>query len=177
MALGLFEMEVLIAAVQQKVAEELILANHLGTLDDVLDKFGYQPDTPQYFHEVSRHTKVLVCGGLGIKQKDLLGLIKSLGLDPVRFEFIEYDAVTNYLFHKLEYNSGYSDILFGPSPHSAKGADGYRSILSCIEAHPEKYPQVIRVESCSGELKISKHSFIQALLKTQYYQLEHRMCA
>lgn len=173
MALGLAEMEILIASAQQKLSEELILANHLGTLDDVLSKYGLKKSSPRYFSEVARHPKVLVCGDLGIKQKDLSGLIKNMSLNPDQFEFVAYDDVTNYNFSKLEYNSSYSDILFGPAPHQAKGADGYRSIINCIESQPEIYPKMLRIETFSGELKISKTSFSSALKRTQYFELEH----
>ena len=62
----------------------------------------------------------------------------------------------------------YSDILVGPLPHKVKGIENYSSFLAMAEANPEEFPKIIRLEG-SNELKITKHSFLDGLLKTRLY--------
>lgn len=173
MSLGSDEMAKIVYYAQQKIAEELFLANRIGNLDSVLKKYGLIEKIPEFFPEVSRNPKVLVCGDLGIKEKDLRGIIKHLGLDPDQFEFVPYEKVTNYNFGKLINSSGYSDILLGPVPHKAKDCQGYSSIISRIESNPEQYPKMMRITEKSGDLKISKTSFIEYLKKTRCYEMKY----
>lgn len=50
----------------------------------------------------------------------------------------------------------------GPIPHSMPGKRDASSAVAEMEAHPETYPHVIRVEDANG-LKIANNSFARAL--------------
>ena len=62
----------------------------------------------------------------------------------------------------------YSDVLVGPLPHRVEGIDGYSSFLAMVEANPEDFPKIIRLES-ANELKITKESFKNGLLNTRLF--------
>lgn len=163
------EMNLLIDEVQDYIAKRLFRANRMGNLDELLEKIGFRKTKTDCHPSLQRNAKILICGDLGIQKKDLVGLIKSMGMRPEQFVFISYEDSTNFDFNKLEYSGSYSDILFGPVPHMAKGTDGYSSIISCMEAQPEKYPNVIRLQDHSEGLKISKTSFREGLMKTRLF--------
>lgn len=105
---------------------------------------------------------VLVLGAIPRMVEDLRGVGRSLGIEKRRFEFIEYDDVTNHNFRNIAYSSKYCAIIAGSNPHSARGMAGDSSIITHIENHRDMFPEVKRV-SANGSLKITKTNFRRAL--------------
>lgn len=68
-----------------------------------------------------------------------------------------------FSFNKLAYSGRYDYIFAGPMPHKVKGLEDETSIIAQIENHPDIYPELVRVLSQTGELKITKSSFKRAL--------------
>jgi hypothetical protein len=138
---------------------------------DELDQFFYNfhlhdiLDIPKTL-ETKGDGKILVIGESIVKDKDLIGIIKSLNLDKSRVEFVtDYENVKNYDFANLRYNSNYRLILVGPMPHKVIGINGkkYSSMIEQMEQNPEIYPKVLRLTTAS-KLKITKTNFKKSLL-------------
>ena len=109
-------------------------------------------------------------GRVEIKQNVLDAISKDMGIHPDRIDYISYDDTTNYDISNLEYSNKYSDVLVGPVPHKAKNMGDYSSMIEAIESNSEKFPPLIRVMDETGNLRISKSSFKNALLKTQLFK-------
>ena len=85
-------------------------------------------------------------GNSQVKERDLLGIVKNLGLDKDRFEFcLDYDAIETYNFKKLQWNINYRLVIVGPMPHSTTGKINSRSTISEMEKPDNGYPKVIRL--------------------------------
>ncbi len=106
-------------------------------------------------------SKILVIGRSEVRKKDLLGIIKSYGLNEDLFEFVlEYDNAKNYNFNKLRNNEKYQAVMIGPIPHKIRGID--TNLISKLEKN-EEYPHTIRLINGNDELKISKSTFSKTL--------------
>ena len=75
---------------------------------------------------------------------------------------LSYDELKHFNFAKLRNSYVYRVVLVGPIPHSTPGKRDASSTVAEMEAHPETYPPVIRVEDANG-LKITNNSFARAL--------------
>ena len=84
--LGIEELEELIEKVKEHIEKEIIKANRSGELDEFLVKCGYVEES--YFYSVPNTSKVLVIGASQVAENVLKGIIKDLGLDKDRFEFV-----------------------------------------------------------------------------------------
>ena len=59
----------------------------------------------------------------------MIGILKSLGIEESRVEFVlDYEGAKRYNFDRLR-NSEYRVILAGPMPHSIKGKGDYSSMI------------------------------------------------
>ncbi len=159
MALEYGELEKIIDEVVDKVTQEIILANRMERLNEVLEKYGISYKEERY---VDRNAKILIIGDSQISESNIRGIAKSFNIDEDLLECeLEYKKIKNYNFNKLEYNTNYHCILVGPMPHSVNGKSDYSSIIAKMENEKDKYPEVIRVTN-SNELKITKSSLKQA---------------
>lgn len=106
---------------------------------------------------------VIIFGEPAMKPKDLLGVLKSVGLSRDRVELhLDYKSIASYNFEtQLRYKSKYRLIIVGPIPHSAAGKDDFSSPIPKMETVPG-YTRVIRLTS-NGELKITKTNLKTAL--------------
>ena len=108
-------------------------------------------------------------GDSRVNKNDLIGIAKKYGIKESRLDFqLDYTRLHNYDFGKLRNSYTYSDVLVGPLPHKVEGIDGFSSFLAMVEANPEEFPMVIRLET-SNELKITKESFKNGLLQSRLY--------
>lgn len=87
------------------VTAKIYLANRMNELEHLLESWGFQelikPCTS--FYETCKDGKIVVIGNSQVKERDLLGIVKNLGLDKDRFEFcLDYDAIETYNFKKLQ---------------------------------------------------------------------------
>ena len=108
--------------------------------------------------------KILLFGDSNIKEKEILGCIKSLGIPADRIELhLGYDVAKRFDFNKLKYAPSYRLVLFGPVPHSGVSKGDYSSILTQVE-NGEGYPKVIRLTD-GHSIKITKTSLKNALIE------------
>ena len=153
------------------ITEKIILANRMDELDNLLDSWGLhnlienEPLNSDTFYDTYRKGKIVVLGSSQVKEHDLLGIVKSLGLDKDRFEFcLDYKQIVSYPFSKLQYNPDYRLVIVGAMPHSTAGKGDSSSAIADMEKG-NGYPKVIRLGS--NELKISKSNFKKALQEQQ----------
>ena len=145
--------------------EEINKAYNEKRLGGFLQTFGMEDLIPQkdseYF-DTYPEGKILIIGSSPIKDKDILGCCKSLGLEKDRVELItDYTKINKYNFSKLEYNPNIRLILFGAIPHSTEGKGKYSSIINRIEDLPKAFAKSIRMGS--NGLKFTKSNLKETL--------------
>lgn len=147
--------------------QDLLDANRTDeeTFEATLEKWNWQKETQEKEYNISQ--RILVVGGSSVKLSVLEKVALDLGINPDIIDF-ELGYKTDYRFSTLKGNDNYSDVLFGPMPHSQDGKGSSSSIITEMENHPELWPNPIRL-GISGSLKITKESFGQGLLKTKVY--------
>lgn len=154
--------------IYQKVLKEVVEASYNNKISEVLEKYGLQDEIEYSYYDIN-NSKILVVGDSRVNKNDLIGIAKSVGIRENRLEFeLDYTRLHNYDFGNLRNSMTYSDVLVGPLPHRVEGIDGYSSFLAMVEASPEDFPKVIRLES-ANELKITKESFKNGLLNTRLF--------
>lgn len=153
------------------VSERIYLANRTGELESLLDDWGFRDlikndaVSSDDFYDTHKNGKIVVLGSSQVKEHDLLGIVKNLGLDKDRFEFcLEYKEIVSYPFSKLQYNPNYRLVIVGPMPHSTAGKVNSSSAIAEME-NGNGYPKVIRLGS--NELKITKTNFKNTLQNQQ----------
>lgn len=165
------ELELLIAEVSQKVREDIIMANRIGFLEELLTKYNYIEEQDKWYAYPSI-SKMIIIGSTEVKEKEILGCLKKLGFDKRRVEFYidEYNKLTNINFGFLRNNFNYSDILVCAMPHKMKGIGHNASFISMIENNPTEFPTLTKITDESGNLKYSNSAFKKALLKTNMFK-------
>ena len=151
-----------------KIAKEITDAYYNGEIDYILEKYDLK-DKISYSYYDFNNSKILIVGNSMISKDVMISIAKKYGIKENRLEFeLDYDRLHNYNFGNLRNNMSYSDVLVGPLPHKVKGIEKYNSFLAMAEANPEEFPKIIRLEG-SNELKITRQSFLDGLLKTRLY--------
>lgn len=151
-----------------KIAKEITVAYYNGEIDYILEKYDLK-DKISYSYYDFNNSKILIVGNSMISKAVMISIAKKYGIKENRLEFeLDYDRLHNYNFGNLRNNMSYSDVLVGPLPHKVKGIENYSSFLAMAEANPEEFPKIIRLEG-SNELKITRQSFLDGLLKTRLY--------
>lgn len=111
------------------------------------------------------HIKILLIGASQIDNKEIFGIAKKEGISKNNlFLETDYNKIKNFNFDNLRFNSTYDGILIGPIPHKVSGVGDHSSIISKLEKE-EGFPPFQVVYTNSGELKITKTSFRDALKK------------
>lgn len=151
-----------------KITEKISLANRKGELEELLKKWGMYDlvddgsSSSDDYYDTYKDGKIVVIGGSQVKEHDLLGIVKSLGLDKNRFEFcLDYKEIESYQFTKMQWKPNYRLVIVGPMPHSTTGKGESGSTIAEIEKRSNGYPKVIRLGS--NDLKITKTNFKKAL--------------
>lgn len=140
-----------------------------GSLESYLQNIGMADliPTKQVKHDTFPHGKILIIGASMVKENDIIGCCKSLGIEKDRLNLnLDYESAEKFKFEGLQYNPNIRLILFGPIPHSTKGRDKYSSIINKLE-NTDGYPKIIRMTAGSG-LKITK-SNLKAVLEKEIY--------
>lgn len=166
----------LLEKIYEKLSKEITYAYHNDNLDEVLKKYELEDEENEieHFYYDTNRSKIIVIGGSRIDKNEMEYIAKHNGIDPRRIEFVlEFNKLTNYDFNKFKYNMSYSDILIGPIPHKVKGLDGSSSFLAMVKEDPKSFPNVIDLRN-SHELKITKQSFLNGLLKTRLHNEIYR---
>lgn len=153
------------------ITEKVYSANRMEKLNNLLTDWGLtnliksEPLGINDFYDTYKDGKIVVIGASQIKENDMLGIAKSLGLDKNRFEFcLDYDKIQSFQFSKMQYNPNYRLVIVGPMPHSIPGKGKSQSIISEMEKG-NGYPKVVRPGS--NRLKFTKTNFKQALQELQ----------
>lgn len=159
--LGYEELEEVIEAVTAKI----MLANRTEILGELLRGWGLQDlIETESVYDTDPKGKIVVIAGSEVKEKELLGVVKSLGFDKSRFEFcLEYEKTKMYNYKKLRYNPNYRVVMFGAVPHSSKGKNDSGSVISEMQTN-EGYPRVVAL-SDGNCAKLTKSNFKEALQK------------
>lgn len=166
MALGHLELKRIIEEVKDFISIELMNKNRTGGLDRYLGKIGFKKENT--ISEVKNYSnkersKILIIGDSTIKENVIVAIFREAGISKDRLELIlEYDIAEKYNYRKLEYNSDYGAIVFGPIPHSTKDKGTHGSIISKMEEEQYAYPEVVKLDS-SGTLKITKSNLQEAI--------------
>lgn len=164
------ELELLIEEVTQKVREEIITANRCGTLKEILNKYNYVEEQEKWY-AYPNTSKMIVIGSIEVKEKEVLGCLKAVGIDKNRVEFYtDYDKLTNMNFSFLRNNFNYSDILVCAMPHKMEGIGDNASFISMIENNSKEFPTLTKITDESGILKYSNSAFKKALIKTNMFK-------
>lgn len=154
--------------IYQKVLKEVTVAYSENKIDEILSKYGLTDEMDYPCYDIS-NGKILVVGDSRVSKSDLIGIAKQYGIKESRIDFqLDYTRLHNYDFGNLRNSMTYSDVLVGPLPHKVEGIDGFSSFLAMVDSNPSEFPMVTRLES-SNELKITKESFKNGLLKTRLY--------
>lgn len=161
--LSLEELEILIKAVTEKIEHNIIHHNRQGQLQNYISLLPIDIELGSNLIN-EKEGKILVVGQSNVRKNVLRAIGSNLDIDVKRFELvINYEEVKSFSFKKLAYSNQYDYILVGPMPHKVKGLEDESSIIAQIENNPDIYPEIIRVMTQSGELKITKTSFRKAL--------------
>ncbi len=159
------KLEEIIDAITAKIA----LANRMNELDSLLECWGLQElignnsVSSDDFYDTYKDGTIVVIGASQVKEHDLLGIAKSLGLSKDRFEFcLDYDEIVKFNFKKMQHKPNYRLVIVGPMPHSTAGKGDSSSAIAEMETR-DGYPKVVRLGS--NELKITKTSFKKTLQK------------
>ena len=118
------KLEEIIDAITAKIA----LANRMNELDSLLECWGLQEliennsVSSDDFYDTYKDGTIVVIGASQVKEHDLLGIAKSLGLSKDRFEFcLDYDEIVKFNFKKMQHKPNYRLVIVGPMPHSTAG--------------------------------------------------------
>ena len=162
--------DLILRKLMDKVTREFETACENDTLQDLIDDYGIRIGEDE-FPVNPKRSKILVVGSLAGKVKEFVMNAAKLNIPSTNIEFrSDYDKLTNNELTKLEYSDKYSDIIFGPIPHSMKGKGEATSIIEYMESRPDRYPRIIRAETLSSQLKLTITSFRNAIRKTRYLE-------
>lgn len=155
----------IVAEAYHRLHSALKNAYKTGFLEEYLSEIGMADlypveGTPLY--DTYPNGKILIVGDSRVKEQEICGIMKELGIDKDRLELmLDYNKAKSYPFRNLQYNPAYRLILFGPVPHSGEGKQDKSSIITQIE-NDDGYPKVIRINDAHG-MKITKSSVRGAL--------------
>lgn len=150
-------------------------ANSHGKIFDFLKEHNIPYDTCDECDYDKSTVKLLIAGGSFLKKDHILKVLKKLGIDKNRVDFIlDYNELKSFRWNDLQYSWKYSDVVFGPCPHSAIGKGDFGSIISRMEKD-DGWPNPIKA-SANGELKFTQQSLIKALEETEFYKKKLSEC-
>ena len=144
-------------------------ANNGGTIFSFLKKHGIPFEEEDEFPYDRQRVRILIAGASMVDMREITKVLKQLGIDPNRVDVVlDYDELQKYRWRALQYSDKYSDVIVGPMGHSAVDKGDYSSIINRMEQE-DGWPNVVRA-TANQEIKISKNSIREALIKTLFYQ-------
>lgn len=164
MALDIVELSELASSILEAMPDMLLeavtRANRTGQLEALLSLLGMSDFLgPSEVLDTYTTGKILVIGESAISAGELRSVAKKQGIDSDRFEFVlDYDDAKKYYYAKLQYNSNYRVVIFGPMPHSSNGKGDYSSTFARMQNERDVYPRVIQALNGNSP-KITKSSF------------------
>ena len=171
MPLGYNELSKIEEQVLKNIKIGLYRANTCDELENYLEQIGYSDVIAAHQTSYLKNAKVLIFGDSRTNVDELIKGAKELGLDPKLLEFrLDYKKNKHFDFRVLKNNQTYSDVMLGPNAHKSMGIGNNTSAIEMFNEHPELYPNKVDIQTESGQLKITKSSFMNALMKTQMYK-------
>ncbi len=162
------QIQMIVQKIFSKIQHELEIAQRNDTVDELMDKYGVSLEEESVM--VDKHTsKILVIGALAGKKDNFVKAARKMDISQYNIQFVDdYEKLTNFNATRLRNSFVYSDIICGPMPHSMKNKEG-SSLIAEMKNNPAEYPRVIVANANSG-IKLSIHSFIEALSRTRYFE-------
>jgi|GEM_PF-5979368 len=157
------EMDRLMREQQKPSNEELQiteLKGYIGELHEMIEAFRHE-DIAVVGGEgdVLKRATIVVLGEGHISVRKLTGIAKERGLTSRNLEFIGYEKLKRFNIERLRWGAC-DGILVGEVPHSARGAAN-ANLIEALKA--EGYPPVEVCREASGDVKLTKKSFEDAL--------------
>ena len=113
--------------------------------------------------------RLLIAGGSEVSKKDIVKLLKQLGIDINRVDMIlDYNELKTFRWNSLQYSFKYSDIVVGPMGHMSVGNSGFSSVISRMETE-DGWPNIIRSEA-NTRLKFSIKSLEDSIKSSEFYK-------
>lgn len=114
---------------------------------------------------------IVIIGDSEVKPQQILGIAKNYGYQKENVElYLDYSKLTNLKFSKFQYNDKIDGIIIGPVPHSSKDKGNYSSIIQTL-TEEDGYPRVIKCQTETGNLKITKSALHNALKELKSYAM------
>lgn len=113
---------------------------------------------------LGRRGKILVLGASALDKKTIQGIAKLYGFKKEDFDYeVDYGKMVSFAgrCNKLE---KYSAVILGACPHKVQNLGDWSSFIEKCK-NTEGMPVAIDARSRSGELKVTKESFREALIK------------
>ena len=114
--------------------------------------------------------KIVFIGNLSVKKEIVRKECNNINIKHKEIEYISYEEATNYNYSKLINSTYHLDVIVGPTPHMGKSIGNNSSIITALEK--SNNINVIRV----NDLKLTKTSIHEALLKTDHYIYGGEIC-
>lgn len=109
--------------------------------------------------------RIWVVGALKPKWAHLMGVAKTFGLEPAVFEHVDYKEVKQKpMLQRINLVRDFG-VLLGPVPHSANELGNYSSLATQLKTEAGVSVVELRTQSASQELRITKTSFREGLLR------------
>lgn len=163
MPLGINELDRVI----DEMTSRICIENQQGTLGEFLAKVGMQhllTSGDSYGIENDPLGRIVVIGESSVKEEILRGVAKEMGFSKARFAFLDYKETKGQDCRDWQYNTSIAAIMCGPVPHKTTGMGDSSSLLEALRRQ-SGYPPVEELRDMSGDLKITKASFRDGLVK------------
>ncbi len=113
---------------------------------------------------LGRRGKILVLGASAISPKEMNGIAKQYGFKKEDFSYeVDYDKIKAFS-GRAGMLTKYSAVILGACPHKVQNLGDWSSLIEKCK-NTEGMPIAIDARSRSGELKVTKESFREALLE------------
>ncbi len=113
---------------------------------------------------LARNGKILVLGATALNQNTMNGIAKLYGFHKDDFEYeTDYTKVVNFA-GRINNSERYAAIIFGACPHKVGRLGDWSSLIEKYRQSDE-VPCTCDARSRSGELKVTKESFKEALMR------------
>lgn len=156
----------------EELFKKIAMKNRLGGLNEYITKIGMSAlleseDRSNPYVNLT-NAKLLIVGDTSISVKDIDNLLKGLNMPSQCYDLVPFSKSKHYNFSQLRYQERYSDVLFGPIPHSNTSKGDYSSVINMMKKE-EGFPKII-VLTANKKLKISRSSLQEGIQESQLYQ-------
>lgn len=113
---------------------------------------------------LGRRGKILVLGATALDVKTMNGIAKLYGFRKDDFEYeVDYEKIVSFAGRSSKLEK-FSALILGACPHKVQNLGDWSSLVEKCK-NTEGMPIAIDARSRSGELKVTKESFREALLQ------------